>query len=95
MDEFYVTFGVQYSKHPEADRHPLRMHKGGYAVIEAPDLEAARAIAYETFGDRYAFIYDRANFIDDGTAAKWHHDGELLRITAKRKLVFADEEKLQ
>lgn len=80
VPEFFVTFGVQFSRSPGADRHPLRMHKDGYAVIEAPDMETARKIAYAIFGDKYAFIYDTANFIDDGTAARWHHAGELLRI---------------
>lgn len=75
--EFYVTFGVQYDS-PE--KHPLGMHKDGYAVIEAPDLETARTIARATFGDKYAFIYPKWDFIDDGTAAKWHHRGELMRV---------------
>jgi hypothetical protein len=78
--EFYVTFGVQYSGRPDGTPHPLGMHKDGYAVIEAPDLEMARRIAHAIFSDKYAFIYPKSEFIDDGTAAKWHHSGEMLRI---------------
>jgi len=83
IHDYYVTFGVQYSGSPNGTPHPLGMHKDGYAVIEAPDLEMARRIANAIFGDKYAFIYPKSEFIDDGTAAKWHHAGELLRICWK------------
>lgn len=95
MEEFYVTFGVKHSLHPESDRHPLRMQSRGYAVVEASDLEAAREIARETLNNQYAFIYDRAHFIDDGTAARWHHDGELMRIRSDGTWFYVNEEKLQ
>jgi len=78
--EYFVTFGVQFSRHPGADVHPLGMFKEGYAVIEAPDMDMAHKIAYAIFGDFWAFIRDREEFIDGGIAARWHHDGELLRI---------------
>jgi hypothetical protein len=84
IQEFYVTFGVQYSKHDGADQHPLGMVKDGYAVIEAPNMEMARRIAAAVFGTAWAFIYGE-EFITDGSAAKWHHDGELLRIAMVRK----------
>jgi hypothetical protein len=71
------------------------MHSKGWAVIEAPDMEAARAIAHEVFGDRYAFIYDHEHFIADGTAARWHHSGELLRIRFDGVQTWADEGRLQ
>ena len=80
IQEFYVTFGVQFSKHPGADVHPLGMLKEGYAVIEAPDMDIARKIAHAIFGTAWAFIRDKEEFIDGGMAAKWHPDGELLRI---------------
>ena len=80
IQEFFITFGVQFSKHADADVHPLGMFKEGYAVIEAPDMDYARKIAHAIFGANYAFIRDKAEFIDGGIAAKWHHDGELLRI---------------
>jgi hypothetical protein len=80
IHEFYISFGVQYSGRPTGTPHPLGMHKDGYAVIEAPDLEMARRIARAIFADKFAFIYPKSDFIDDGTAARWHHAGELLRI---------------
>lgn len=80
VPEFFVTFGVQYTKHKSGEPHPLGMHKDGYAVIEAPELETARRIAHAIFDRQYAFIYDYANFVEDGTRDRWHPDGELLRI---------------
>lgn len=96
MEDFYVTFGVQYTKHPGATKHPLRMQSKGWAVIVADRLAEAQDIAHDIFGIRYAFVYDKANFIDDGTAARWHPDGEILRITNDKRLIYTnDEEKLQ
>jgi hypothetical protein len=88
IHEYYVTFGVQFSKHPGADVHPLGMVKDGYAVIEAPDMDVARKIANAIFGTLYAFIRDKEEFIDGGIAARWHHDGELMRIAwvGKRRI---------
>lgn len=80
IEEFYCTFGVQYSGPPNGEPHPLGMHKDGYAVIEAPNFETARKIATAIFGKHWAFMYPKSEFIDDGTAAKWHHSGEMLRI---------------
>jgi hypothetical protein len=77
LHEYFITFGVQY----EHDDHPLGMHPSGYAVIEAPDMETARAIAFAIFDTAYAFVYDREHFIDDGTKMRWHPLGELLRIS--------------
>lgn len=80
VPEWYVTFGVQFTKSENSVPHPLRMHADGYAVIEAPDIDMARRIARAIFGDAWASIRDHAEFIDGGMAARWHHDGELLRI---------------
>ena len=83
IDEFFVTFGVQYTKDPErGETHPLGMHKDGYAVIEAPDMKIAQAMAKAIFDNKYAFIYDREDFILGGTKDRWysHPDAELLRI---------------
>lgn len=93
--EWYVTFGVQYSRHPSGDPHPLRMHKDGYAVIEAASYEEARLIASRTFGQAWAFMYSREDFIDGGMAARWHHAGELMRIHLDGTRTYAPEEKLQ
>ena len=74
---YYVTFGVQYAH----ESHPMGMHPAGYAVIEAPDMETARAIAFAVFGQEYAFIYDKEHFIDDGTRDRWHTGrGVMLHI---------------
>lgn len=74
--ETFLTFGVQYSPNPQHDdkRHPLGMHRDGYAVIEAPTRELAREIANAIFGRRWAFDYD------ERPAAKYAPAGELLRI---------------
>lgn len=95
MNEYFVTFGVKYSKHPEADKHPLRMQSRGYAVVEAPDMETARVILRDVMQNNYAFIYDREHFIDDGTCARWHHDGELMRIKFDGTWTYTNEEALQ
>jgi len=79
VPEWYVTFGVQFSKHEGADKHPLGMVHSGYVVIEAPDQEMGHRIARAIFGDKWSFIYGE-EFITNGNAAKWHPDGELLRI---------------
>lgn len=58
MQEFYITFGVQYGRDPEKHEiHPLGMTGNGYAVIEADDYEDARDAAFEVFGSRWAFVY--------------------------------------
>jgi hypothetical protein len=80
VPEYFVTFGVQYRKGPDGVEHPLGMNADGYAVIEAPDMATAQRIADAIFQRQYAFIYDYANFIADGTRDRWHHEGELLRI---------------
>jgi hypothetical protein len=80
IEEFFVTFGVQYGRREGDLEHPLGMYSDGYAVIEAPDLHTARKIAHAIFDDKWSFIYDKDDFIHDGTAKRWHPAGELLRI---------------
>lgn len=77
---FYITFGVQFSRGPNGDPHPLGLYSDGYAVIEAPEIDTARKIARAIFGDAWAMIRDEEEFIEGGIAARWHHAGELLRI---------------
>lgn len=73
IESFYVTFGVQYTGNPETgETHPLGFTKDNYVVIEAPSMEIARGIAAGIFGDKYAFIYDWANFMGDGTYERWY-----------------------
>lgn len=82
VQNFYATFGVQYTLDPErGEAHPLGMHKDGYALIQAPDLATARGIANAIFGDKYAFLYPEADFLDDGTFDRWYnHEGSLLLL---------------
>lgn len=58
MQEFYITFGVQYGRDPEKHEiHPNGMTGNGYAVIEADDYGEAHDAAFEVFGARWAFAY--------------------------------------
>lgn len=79
VPEFYVTFGVQYGRREDDDQHPLHMYGDGYAVIEAPDMEMARRIAFAIFEQQWAFIYG-AEFMLNDRRDEWHPAGELLRI---------------
>lgn len=82
INQYYVTFGVKYTRDPERGvQHPLGMHADGYAVIEAPDLETAQRIADAVFDQQYAFIYDKENFIDDGTKDRWYSEPDSLLLT--------------
>lgn len=85
--ETIITFGVQY-KHPdnpwfdERKVHPLGMHGDGYAVIEAPSRDVARAIAHAVLAP-WAFDYDAATFFERERRQSFkemYPYGELLRI---------------
>lgn len=76
MAEFFITFGVQYSRVPHPT-FPLA-HPDGWVVIEAPDEEAAREHAYARLGQRWAFIYTADTF-----DTSWHPLGELARFAAE------------
>lgn len=57
VKDFYITFGVQYNHEP----HPVIDHPSlanGYVVIEAPDYETARRLAFAVFGQKFSMIYD-------------------------------------
>lgn len=56
--EFSVTFGGQYAHMP----HPFdpRIHPDGWAVVEAVDEKAARAMIYELMGVSWAFVREGA-----------------------------------
>ena len=75
-----VTFGVQYSHRSDAEVHPMGMFSDGYAVIEAPNREIARQMAFAAFDGKFAFDYDYDEFVNDPRTAGWHPEGELLRI---------------
>lgn len=72
----YITFGVQYKEHPtdEGEAHPDGMFGEGYAVIEAPSREVARAIAHAVFHDKWAFDYS------EPPKPEYAPAGEILRI---------------
>jgi hypothetical protein len=74
IHEFYVTFGVQYGRRPDDLPHPQGMFSDGYAVIEAPDMETARAMTFAAFDDKYAFVYPSR------PESRHVPAGELLRI---------------
>lgn len=80
IQEYAITFGVQYGRRPDDDRHPLGMFADGYAVIEAPDGETARKIAFAVFGQQWAFDYPLSEFLREGSHELSRRAGELLRI---------------
>ena len=47
---FYLTFG---------QKSPLR---NGWIEINAPDMEFARELAFDAFGEKFAFVYEEKNF---------------------------------
>jgi hypothetical protein len=72
--EWYITFGVQYGRRQGDEHHPLGMFSDGYAVIEAPTHDMARAMAFAIFEQKWAFLYSEP-------PGKRHAPaGELLRI---------------
>lgn len=84
ITEFAFTFGTQYRRpsefnHPD-ENHPRGMHGNGYAVIEAPDMGTARAIAHAIFGDKWAFPYTLEEILSDPRRQQFYPDGEILRI---------------
>jgi hypothetical protein len=86
--ELYITFGQKYAPegstdwlYSEENRHPLGMHRDGYAVIEAPNYAIARGIANAVFGQQFAFDYPADNWDAEQNAQMgWYTAGELLRI---------------
>lgn len=73
--EFYVTFGQRYrhEQHPELEA----AHPDGWLVVEALDLDDARAMAFAALGSAWAFVYALEDF--DPTL---YPLGELARLTA-------------
>lgn len=83
MQEYYVTFGVQYGTGPNKVRHPLGMTGNGYAVIEAEDYERALDAASEIFGEKFAFLYDEKPdqpYVPDGELARYRYELKLTRL---------------
>ena len=85
VTKWFVTFGVQYARDPNfGERHPMGMHADGFAVIEAPDEETARKIAFAIFGQKWSFLYGHQEWVDKDMEARWAPAGELLRIGWRR-----------
>lgn len=61
MKEFFVTFGKKYADKP----HPNfpEANPDGWVVIEADDIGAARAEASSRFGEYFAFMYSKHDFL--------------------------------
>lgn len=81
IKQFIMTVGVQYTnddRYPETV-HPLGVTGDGYTVIEAPDKETARNLAFALTDGKFAFIYDREEYGED-RLADYHPAGEQLRI---------------
>ena len=75
---YHVTFGQQYRQ--EVHETAPYVHPDGYVTIEAPDMFAARAIAFEHFDRCWAMIYEQKEFKD-----AYFPRGELCRIIAPEK----------
>lgn len=79
VKDHYVTFGVQYNMDP----HPVIDHgslANGYVVIEAPDYETARRMAFVLFGQKFSMVYDtwdrpKAVFVPLGELGRYSWTG--------------------
>ncbi|AWN07794.1 hypothetical protein HOT31_gp124 [Microbacterium phage Hendrix] len=80
IQEYAVTFGVQYGRLPDADQHPQGFHGDEYIVIEAPDEVVARKIVFAIVSDRWAGLYPLEEFVTHPMRGTWHPNGEVLRI---------------
>jgi hypothetical protein len=58
MPRFYLTFGVNTG------------HASRYRIIEASEMQAARLLAFEEYGPKWAFCYDEEGFA--GQADRYH-----------------------
>lgn len=77
VQEFMVTFGVQYNAEP----HPVIDHPrlaDGYLVIEAPDYETARRLAFALLGQKFSMVYDS---LDRSRMENYYPLGELARYS--------------
>ena len=59
MKKFYLTFGCG---HPLGDN---------FIEIEAEDLSKARALAFETFGQKWFWMYDEEEWKSGNSANSW------------------------
>lgn len=77
LQNYYVTFGVQYSREP----HPCGAYidPNGYAVIRAVSYKHAHEAAFHKYGQAWSFLYDEEDF-----EADYHPYGciEALEVTS-------------
>lgn len=78
--EFLITVGVEFGNHESQESHPLGVTGNGFSIIEAPDENIARNIAFAIFERKWAFMYDRERDYSEEKIQQWHPDGEQLRI---------------
>lgn len=76
---FIMTVGVQYGRREDDEPHPLGIFADEYVVIEAPNEEMARAIAFAITDRKFAFLYDYDSYPDE-KLTQYHPAGERLRI---------------
>lgn len=56
IEEWIVTFGSQYGT---TEEHPVskKIHRDGYVVVEAQNMEHARFNAHKCFKQAWSFLY--------------------------------------
>ncbi len=73
LHEYRLTFGVRYATEP----HPTfpQADPDGWVTILAPDMEAAREVAFSRLGKAWAFLEPpermRERFFPHGEIARW------------------------
>jgi len=56
MNKYYVSFGQTHAH--AISGNTATFDKDSIAVIKAANIEEARKIAFDTFGQKFAFIYE-------------------------------------
>lgn len=59
MQDFFVTFGVQYGHGKNQELHPIFdwIDSNGYVRVTAVNEELAREYVCEVLGDKWSFMY--------------------------------------
>lgn len=89
-EQHVATFGVQYGRSRNAEKHPTLPQVTGQSWLEVvgADAEQARAIVQALTGGAYAFMYTAEEFFAPSpsgrTAEEMYPDGCVLRITVER-----------
>lgn len=76
MPNFYLTVGQKY----RYETHPQGIHPDGWMTIVAPDLDEARACAYDYCGESFCSVYPESSF-------SWHLYplGEMARVVSGKE----------